>query len=111
MKLKLFTIKDVVAGEAPLILTAQNEAMLLRQIKSGMLAKQPNFLNTHIADKQIFEIGEYDLATCEIAAIKPVMIKALSEVFDDLVEEVRIRNKQLEGLQPPEEVKEIHEED
>lgn len=101
MKLNLYAVKDVVAQEAPIILTCPNDKMLVRQIKSGMLSQQPNFLNTHIEDKQVFIIGEYDNVTCVIKSNAPDMIFPLADIYDELVKEIRARNKKLEGVQAP----------
>lgn len=99
MKLKLYGVRDKKAEDCPLILTAPNEALLIRQIKSGLLSKGQHFLNTDIDDKEVWELGSYDTTTMVIVSDGPHFIITISEIYDELISEIRARKEKLKGIQ------------
>lgn len=60
MKLKIYSVFDKLAGQSVMVLTGQNNEVFKRMIRSALLSKAPNPINTDTSDKDIYVIGELD---------------------------------------------------
>lgn len=101
-KLKLYVVRDVLVGDASLILTAKNDAVLIRNVKATMLSQQQNYLNTDTADKQILLTGELDTDTGVITGLPaPEFVAGLEDLRVELVAEVRRRKEQMQYDEEP----------
>ena len=95
-KLVIYTVRDRLAGDSSLILTAKNEPILRRNIKGVLLSKQQNFINTDTPDKEIYESGYIDTDTGKIVGLEnPVFVVNVEELRQELISE--IRQKQAEA--------------
>lgn len=71
--MKLFTIKDNIAGIFSPPFGQINEAMAYRTCHSMVNSSNPNELNTHTEDKSIWYIGEYDETTGILQSCEPTI--------------------------------------
>ena len=95
-KLKLYVVRDVLVGDSSLILSAKNDAVLMRNVKAAMLSQQQNYLNTDTADKQIFATAELDTDTGIVIGLAlPEFVIGLEDLRQQLISEVRARKEQL----------------
>lgn len=90
MKLNVYSVKDVIAGDHPFIFEAPNDGMMERIVKGALLSKEQNVINTNLKDKDIFLVGERDTETGEIKGIMPIFVKHISEIRLALIKEIKI---------------------
>lgn len=63
MKLNIYSVFDKLAGQSVMVLTGQNNEVFKRLIRSALLSKQPNPINTDTKDKDIYCIGVLETET------------------------------------------------
>lgn len=96
-KLKLYVVRDVLVGDSSLILSAKNDAVLMRNVKAAMFSQQSNYLNTDTRDKQLFLTAELDTDTGIIVGLPaPEFVCQLEDLRLELVAEVK-KQKEIIG--------------
>lgn len=89
MILKIYGVRDSVALDTGLLLTAPSDEMLARNVKMLLLQGLPALM-TNIQDLSIFEIGELDTSTGKIIGLaEPVQVFHCLELFNEAKEERR----------------------
>lgn len=95
MKLYLYGIKDIVAGETSFIFPAKNDKDLRRTIKSAIIAKSPLFCD-NVQDKQVYLVAQLETDTGVVIGLEqPVFMVAVQEVLDELIIEIKAHNQKM----------------
>lgn len=95
MKLKLYVVRDEVALDNSVLLTAKSNDEVRRNISALMVAPQRNFLNTDIKDKRIFCVGELETSTGVITADPvPLPVFPLEEIRQEVLADVAAKKAQ-----------------
>lgn len=100
MELKLYGIKDEVVGEIIFFLPSQNDGTMVRAVKGALLVKEPNQINTDIKDKSVYCLGSMDTCTGNITPLSPVYVKRVSEIRQELVNEIKIAKAEIGEKEP-----------
>ena len=100
MKLKIYGVKDEVVGEMIFVLPSQNDGTMVRAVKGALLVKEPNQINTDIKDKAVYCLGELDTCTGNIEALSPVYIKRVSEIRQELINEIKVAKMEIGEKEP-----------
>lgn len=104
MLLKVYALRDEVAGASEVLFTAPNEGMLKRQIKAFLGAKESNIVKENYEDKRLYYVGTFDTATglfIDVARATDFVV-SVSECFSELVADVKrhqalLAQKEAEG--------------
>lgn len=89
MKLNIYGLRDSVALETIILLTAPSDELMARNAKAMMLQGAQMFLD-NVQDKAIFHIGQLDTTSGKvIAAEEPVQVFQCLELFNEAKEERR----------------------
>lgn len=104
MKLNVYVLRDKLAGISNVILTANNDEVLKRDIKGVLLSKNQNVINTNTEDKDVFLAAVLDTDTGIIKALDvPVFTLNVELVRKELIQEIKIKQAEA-GLEPTGEV-------
>lgn len=105
MKLKLYSVFDKLAGQSLMILTSQNNEVFKRMVRSALMSKAPNPINTDTKDKDVYVVGEIDTESQKVIAEDlPKFAFSIEAVRQELVELIAAETGK--EVQDPSEVKE-----
>ena len=95
MNLEVYVLRDKVSGISNVILTANNEKVLRRDIKGVLLGRDQNVINTNTEDKDIYHIGDLNTETGVFTSLpNPVFLFNVETVRLELVKEIRAKKEQ-----------------
>ena len=86
MKLNLYSIFDKLAGQSVIILTSQNNDVFKRMIRSALMSKGANPINTDTKDKDVYVIGVLETETNQLEACQPKFAFSIECVRQELIE-------------------------
>lgn len=86
MKLNLYSIFDKLAGQSVMILTSQNNEVFKRMIRSALMSKSANPINTDTKDKDVYVIGVLETETNHLESCQPKFAFSIEGVRQELIE-------------------------
>lgn len=86
MKLNLYSIFDKLAGQSVMVLTSQNNDVFKRMIRSALMTKQANPINTDTKDKDVYVIGVLETETNQVESCQPKFAFSIEGVRQELIE-------------------------
>lgn len=97
MILNEYAIFDRITSEYTFTFKAKNDDAMKRVVKSGMMGKEPNALNTDTADKDIYLLGNFNTETGVLVGEKAPLFSAhLEDLRQELIKEVKRRQLEAE---------------
>lgn len=86
MKVNIYSLYDTAAGCSVIVITAKNNELAKRMVRSALMTKQPNPFNTDVKDKNLMLVGSIDQETNEVKAFKPSLAFGIEDVRQELIE-------------------------
>ena len=105
MLLKVYALRDEIAGASEVLFTAPNDGILKRQIKAFLGAKESNIVKENYEDKRLYYVGTFDTASglfTDVARATDFVL-SVSECFSELVADIKrhqalLAQKEAEGV-------------
>lgn len=86
---KIYVVKDVLAASLLITFLAENDDLAKRHLEGFIVSPHPNLVNTFVADKQVYVVGEVDEKTLIVKPLaEPLFICDVKSIQDKVLNDL-----------------------